>query len=133
VLKPGHISSTTGPSAASTVPTCPPITFPEWVGGTFCGPPPGPGDGSGPDGSCLGTETAPPCGPGVVAGRYYAYTLIGNCTNDYDDGRWWTNELPGGTGPLEVWMSVNATGTGAGWIGPNGAVGFRPSVATSCS
>lgn len=133
VLKPGHISSTTGPSAASTVPTCPPITFPELVGGTFCGPPPGPGNGSGPDGSCLGTETAPPCGPGVVAGRYYAYTLISNCTNDYLDGRWWTNELPGGAGPLEVWMSVNATGTGAGWIGPNGAVGFRPSVATSCS
>jgi len=133
VLEPGHISTTTGPSVASTAPTCPPITFPEWVGGTFCGPPPGPGNGSGPDGSCLGTETAPPCGSGMVAGRYYAYTLIGNCTNDYFDGRWWTNELPGGTGPREVWMSVNTTGTSGGWIGPDGAVGYQRSTVTSCS
>lgn len=133
VLKPGHHSSSTGPSTASAVPTCPLITFPEWVGGTFCGPPPGPGNGSGPDGSCLGTETAPPCGPGMVAGQYYAYTLISSCTNDYIDGRWWTNELPGGSGPLDVWMSVTATGTNAGWIGPNGGVGFRPSAATSCT
>lgn len=133
LLVPGHRSSTTGPSTASAVPTCPPITFPDLVGGTFCGPPPRPGNGSGPDGSCLGTETAPPCGPGMVAGRYYAYTLISTCINDYVDGRWWKNGLPGGTGPLYAWMSVNATGTGAGWIGPKGAVGFRPSAATNCT
>ncbi len=133
VLTPGHRSSTTGPSTASTLPSCPPITFPEWVGGHFCGPAPGPGSGHGLDGSCLGTETAPPCGPGMVAGRYYAYTLISSCANDYIDGRWWRNELPGGSGPLDVWVSVNATGTGAGWIGSNGAVGFEPSTATSCS
>ncbi|MHB1583210.1 MAG: Kelch repeat-containing protein [Acidimicrobiales bacterium] len=133
VLLPGHRSSTTGPSTASAVPTCPAIAFPDLVGGAFCGPPPGPGDGSGPDGSCLGTETAPPCGPGMVAGRYYAYTLISTCTNDYVDGRWWKNGLPGGMGPLYVWMSVNTPGTGASWIGPNGAVGLRPSVATSCT
>jgi hypothetical protein len=29
VLKPEHVSSTTGPSTASTIPTCPPITFPK--------------------------------------------------------------------------------------------------------
>jgi hypothetical protein len=133
VLTPGHRSSTTGPSTASTLPSCPPITFPEWVGGHFCGPAPGPGSGNGLDGSCLGTETAPPCGPGMVAGRYYAYTLMSSCANDYIDGRWWRNELPGGSGPLDVWVLVNATGTGAGWIGPNGAVGFEPSTATSCS
>lgn len=133
VLTPGHRSSTTGPSTASTLPSCPPITFPEWVDGHFCGPAPGPGSGNGLDGSCLRTETAPPCGPGMVAGRYYAYTLISSCANDYIDGRWWRNELPGGSGPLDVWISVNAAGTGVGWIGPNGAVGFRPSAATSCS
>lgn len=133
VLTPGHRSSTTGPSTVSTLPSCPPITFPDLVDGTFCGPPPGPGIGNGLDGSCLGTETAPPCGPGMVAGRYYAYTLISSCANDYIDGRWWRNELPGGSGPLDVWVSVNATGSGAGWIGPNGAVGFEPSTATSCT
>lgn len=52
----------------SSLPTCPPISFPDWVGGTFCGPAPGPGNGNGPDGSCLGNETTPPCGPGIVAG-----------------------------------------------------------------
>lgn len=128
VLVPGHRSPTTGPS---TVPSCPPITFPE----SGCGPAPGPGNGSGPDGSCLGTEMAPPCGPGMVAGRYYAYTLITTCTNDYVDGRWWKNELPGpeGSGPMDVWVSVNESGMGGGWMGPNMSVGFEPSAATTCS
>ena len=133
VLAPRHRSSTTGPSSASTLPTCPPITFPEWVGSHFCGPAPRPGSGNGLDRSCLGDETAPPCGPGMVAGRYYAYTLISSCANDYIDGRWWRNELPGVSGSLDVWVSVNTTGTDAGWIGPNGAVGFEPSTVTRCS
>ncbi|MDA8263468.1 MAG: hypothetical protein M0Z47_11640 [Actinomycetota bacterium] len=133
VLMPGHRPPAAGTKTASPVPTCPPIKFPEWVGGTFCGPPPGPGNGSGPDGSCLGSETAPPCGPGMVAGKYYAYTLVDACANYYIDGRWWSSELQGGTGSLNVWISVNSGGTGTGWIGPNGAVGFKPSTATSCS
>lgn len=61
------------------------------------------------------------------------YTLLSACANDYIDGRWWTNELPGGSGSLDVWISVNADETGAGFIAPNGAVGFKPSTATSCS
>jgi hypothetical protein len=69
----------------------------------------------------------------MIPGRNYAYTLIGTCSHDYIDGRWWTNELPGGTEPVNVWVSVDDKGTGAGWMGPNGAVGFRPSTATSCS
>jgi hypothetical protein len=69
----------------------------------------------------------------MIAGKYYAYTLMSSCTNDYIDGRWWTNELPGGSGPLDVWMSVTASGSDAGFIGPDGAVGFTPSAATSCS
>lgn len=130
MLTPGHRALTTGPI---TMPTCPTIKFPAWIGGAFCGPPPGPGSGSGPDGSCLGTEASPPCGPGMVAGRYYAYTLDSTCTNDYIDGRWWANELPGGSGLLDVWISVTAQNTRVGWIGPNGAVGFRPSTTKSCS
>lgn len=132
VLMPGHRSTATVPGPGSTVPSCPPITFPEFVGGQFCGPAPGPGNGHGVGGSCLGTETAPPCGPGMVVGRYYSYTVIGSCTSDYIDGRWWADELPGGSGPLDVWVSVTSP-TGAGWIGPDGAVGFEPTTATSCS
>lgn len=133
VLASGHGAPTTGTIGTSTVLGCPPITYPEQVGGRFCGPAPGPGNGDGVSGSCLGTETAPPCGPGMIAGKYYAYTLITTCTNDYIDGRWWRNELPGGSGPMDVWISVNATGSGAGWIGPDGAVGFAPSTASGCS
>ncbi len=133
ILTPGHRTSTTGSSTVATLPSCPSITFPELIDGHFCGPSPGPGSGHGLDGSCLGTEKAPPCGAGMVTGRYYAYTLIISCANDYIDGRWWRNELPGGSGPLDVWVSVNATGTGAGWIGPNGVVGFEPSTTTSCT
>ena len=130
VLTPGHRSP---PLALSTEERCPAITFPAFVGGSFCGPPPGPGNGNGPAGSCTGNETAPPCGPGMVAGRNYAYTLIGTCANDYIDGRWWANELPGGSTPVDVWVSVNGVRDQAGWMGPNGAVGFRPTTATSCT
>jgi hypothetical protein len=129
---PQHGTSSTRAGTAGTLPSCPPISFPELVGGQFCGPAPGPGNGSGSGGSCIGTETTPPCGPGMVGGRYYAYTLNSLCTSDYIDGRWWTNELPGGSGLLNVWVSVGNSLAGAGWIGPNGSVGFKPSTATSC-
>src|SRR6266498_2932754 len=46
---------------------------------TFCGPPHAAGNGAGPEGVCLGTETAPPCGPGAVPGRYYPCTLPLRC------------------------------------------------------
>ena len=130
VLMPGHRPLTRGTSVLS---SCPPITFPSWVGGHFCGPTPTAGDGLGPQGSCSGMESTQPCGGRMVPGKYYAYTLETSCPNDYIDGRWWRNELPGGQGPLDVWVSVNAAGTAAGWIGPNGAVGFTPSRATMCS
>jgi len=132
VFVPQHGSSSSGAGTASTLPSCPPISFPDWVGGHFCGPAPGPGNGSGSGGSCLGTETAPPCGSGMAIGKYYAYTRNSLCTNDYIDGRWWTNELPGGSGLQNVWVSVGNSLAGAGWIGPNGSVGFKPSTATSC-
>lgn len=132
MLVPGSHPSTGGPAPVGTLQSCPPIPFPAWVDSHFCGPAPGPGNGSGPEGSCVGTETVPPCGPGMVAGKYYAYTLLSSCTNDYIDGRWWRNELPGGSGQLNVWISVNTTGSAAGWIGPNGAVGFEPSTAATC-
>jgi hypothetical protein len=133
VLAPARLASSSKTNGQATLPSCPPITFPDWVGGHFCGPAPGPANGSGPHGSCGGMEAAPPCGAGMIAGRYYSYTLISNCTNDYIDGRWWTNELPGGSGAVDVWMSVTSNGSGAGWIGPSGAVGFTPSAATRCN
>ena len=134
VLVPGRAGESSRGTTVSSLPTCPQMSFPDDVGGTFCGSPPRHGNGNGPDGSCLGSETSPPCGGGMVAGRYYAYTLFSACTNAYIDGRWWKNELPGGSGPMYVWMAVDgANGAGAGWIGPNGSVGFQPSSATSCS
>ena len=132
VLTPGRRTSSTKNDGQAQLPSCPPITFPDLVGGHFCGPAPGPGNGSGPHGSCVGTEAAAPCGAGMIAGRYYSYTLISNCTNDYIDGRWWTNELPGGSGAMDVWVSVASDASDAGLIGPTGAVGFAPSAATSC-
>ena len=134
VTKGGSVASTSSTSGATAggqaLPRCPAISFPAWVNSSFCGPAPGPGNGNGPHGSCLGSETAPPCGPGMEAGSYYPYTLFGSCTQDFIDGRWWTNELSGGSGPAYVWMAVDANDSGAGWIGPNGSVGFKPSTGT---
>jgi hypothetical protein len=125
-------SSVPTSAGASTLPRCPPITFPSLVGGTFCGPAPGPGNGHGAGGSCRGDETAPPCGAGLDPGRYYPYTLLGACANTYLDGRWWKNELPGGSGFEHVWVSVSADGRGAGWISREGNVDFTPSASSNC-
>lgn len=137
VLKPGRIRTgqaqqRTAGNGSSPPPICPSISFPDFVNGTFCGPAPGPGNGNGPTGSCSGTETLPPCGPGMEPGKYYAYTVLGACPDAFVDGRWWASELPGGYGPVDVWMSVEPGEAGAGWIGPSGAVGFRLSSGVPC-
>jgi hypothetical protein len=107
---------------------CPPHqTTPTWRD-TFCGPAPPPGNGLGSNGECTGAETGPPCGPGVVIGRYYAYTLPGTCDGVIVfDGRRWDSELPPDhrVPDMNVWMRLGAP-SGAGFISPNGAVGFRP-------
>jgi hypothetical protein len=131
-----------GLHAGSAPPTPPPCKTnqrtPTTATGRFCGPAPGAGNGSGPDGACSGTETTPPCGPGVVPGRYYAYTMPGTCSGLITfDGKQWVSELPPPTVEPDsyVWMNLGANGT-LGWISPNGAVGFEPYVGQtlkSCS
>jgi hypothetical protein len=98
--------------------------------GTYCGPPPPNGNGAGPNGTCNGTETVPPCGPGVVPGRYYAYTMPGTCSGlVIFDGKQWVAELtpPRPVADFDVWMRLEPDGS-LGWIGPDGAVGFQPST-----
>jgi hypothetical protein len=123
-----------GLHAESAPPTPPPCKAdqhtPTTATGRFCGPAPGAGNGSAPDGTCSGTETTPPCGPGVVPGRYYAYTMPGSCSGlIIFDGKQWVSELPPPTAEPDyyVWMNLGANGT-LGWISPNGAVGFEPYV-----
>jgi hypothetical protein len=103
---------------------------PTMATGSYCGPAPHAGNGAGPDGTCTGTETTPPCGPGVVPRRYYAYTMPGTCKGLITfAGKQWVSELPPPSAEPDfyVWMSLGPNG-GLGWIGPNGAVGFQPYV-----
>lgn len=99
---------------------------PAWVNGSFCGPAPTAGNGLGPDGLCTGKETSPPCGPGAVPGKYYAYTLPLHCDGrTIFDGQKWVSQLPPSSDlpPIHVWMG-RVTATQAGFIAPNGSVGF---------
>jgi hypothetical protein len=108
---------------------------PTRASGRYCGPDPGAGNGSGPNGTCTGSETAPPCGPGVVPGQYYAYTMPGTCSGLATfDGRQWVSELPppSATAVFYVWMRLDPTGS-AGWISPSGAVGLAPYVGQALS
>ena len=96
--------------------------------GRYCGPAPTAGNGLGADGLCTGRESLPPCGAGVVPGRFYAYTVPGTCQGLVTfDGRQWVSELPPVTAvpAFYVWMSLSADGS-LGFIAPTGAVGFEP-------
>ena len=96
--------------------------------GGYCGPVPVPGNGLGPNGECTGRETNAPCGPGVVVGRYYAFTLPGACDGViHFDGRVWISELPPPTkvADFDVWMRLDPNGE-LRFIGPKGSVGFMP-------
>jgi hypothetical protein len=128
---PVHSSPSNGAQAPGAGPvSCPPrSTAPTLVGGELCGPPPPAGNGFGVDGECTGRETTPPCGPGVVPGRYYAYTVPGSCTGlVIFDGRRWVSELPppSPVAPFPVWMRLDTSGQMLGSIGPDGAVGYVP-------
>jgi hypothetical protein len=101
---------------------------PTTARGRYCGPDPGPGSGAGPNGTCTGSETAPPCGPGVVPGRYYAYTMPGTCSGLMTfDGQQWVAELtpPSAGADFYVWMRIDPNGS-ARWISTTGSVGLRP-------
>ena len=98
--------------------------------GRFCGPAPGPGSGLGPSGECTGNETSPPCGPGVIPGQFYAYTVPGTCNGLMTfDGKQWVSELPppNPVPDFDVWIQLSAGGS-VGWIAPIGAVGLQPYV-----
>jgi len=112
-----------------TAPPCPSAPTEPSFTGRYCGPPPGPGNGDGPSGVCTGGETAPPCGPGMIPGRLYAYSLPGSCDGRVIiDGKVWRSELPPDhTVPaLYGWVRVSADDDHAGWFGPQGALGIDP-------
>jgi hypothetical protein len=109
------------------VPPCPPHQAQPSFNGSYCGPKPSAGNGFGSSGECTGRETAPPCGPGMIVGRYYLYTLPGQCDGRLIlNGRHWLSELPPPTRvpDIYVWVSIGTGGRAAGFISPNGSVGF---------
>jgi hypothetical protein len=112
-------------------PPCPAVqNVPSMDTGRFCGPAPGPGSGLGPSGECTGNETAPPCGPGVVPGRFYAYTVPGTCNGLMTfDGKQWVSELPppNPVPGFDVWLQLGTNGS-VRWIAPTGSVGLQPYV-----
>jgi hypothetical protein len=94
--------------------------------GSYCGPPPHAGNGAGPDGTCTGNETTPPCGPGVMLSSYYAYTVPGHCESRIIfDGKPWISELPPPATALAlyVWMRLDPGGR-LYFIAPAGSVAF---------
>jgi len=106
---------------------CPAHQAEPSFGNTYCGPNPNAGNGFGSSGECTGHETAAPCGPGMIVGRYYAYTLPGRCDGRLIvDGRHWLSELPPPTPvpDMYVWVSIRPGDQHAGFISPNGSVGF---------
>jgi hypothetical protein len=117
------------PAAAAAPAPCPAHSpNPSWQNGRYCGPAPRAGNGSGPNGLCSGRETTPPCGRGVVVGKYYAYTLPERCDGRITFGRrLWDSELPPpANGPdLWVWMRLGPGGE-LRFISPEGTVGFTP-------
>ncbi len=157
----GTVSGCGSSAAGSSMYTGSPVPCPSGLtapivptvdaGTPFCGPEPGPGNGQGVDGSCAGTETTPPCGPGVVPGRLYPFTLFGSCwTTVRFDGKQWLSQLPMPTpasptvptafpDPLpasrttHVWMSLQGTGEPR-YVSDDGSVGFTPTDAafTGC-
>ncbi|MGO9027071.1 MAG: hypothetical protein ACLQOZ_00355 [Acidimicrobiales bacterium] len=147
---PGHAGPLAGsangtefaPSQSNAAPTpapCPAdATIPSEQAGRYCGPTPTAGNGLGPNGECTGHETDPPCGPGVVAGTYYAYTLPVRCDGVVlVDGRRWYSELtpPATEQDIDVWMLLSAAGQ-LRWIGPEGSGGLVPDTgqaAPTCS
>jgi hypothetical protein len=101
---------------------------PSVASGSFCGPAPGAGNGLGPNGTCTGGEADAPCGPGVVPGRFYTYTVPGTCSGLVTfDGRQWVSELPppNPVPNFDVWIQLGTDGS-VRWIAPTGSVGFRP-------
>ena len=116
-------------SAPGPPPPCPKHALrPSDRTGRYCGPAPHAGNGLGPGGECTGLESKPPCGPGVVIDRYYAYTLPVRCDGliVFDGRRWYATLTPPTDEPdIDVWMGLESAHS-ARWIGPLGSVGYIP-------
>ena len=87
-----------------------------------------PGNGHGPAGTCNGTETSPPCGSGVVIGKYYPYTWAPDCSERaFLDGKVWQGTLraPQQQPPTKGWIILTQTNV-ARWTSPNGTDGLTP-------
>lgn len=127
-FSPFALPPTAGPTYGPAIASCPTgVGSPSITSGRYCGPRPPAGNGLGPDGECTGRETGPPCGPGVIPGKYYAYTMPGSCSGlIIFDGRRWVSELPPSTPvpAFDVWMRLTSSGV-LGWVGP-GVVDFEP-------
>jgi hypothetical protein len=130
LAKPGFGVSSIPP----TPPPCPKHALkPSDKTGRYCGPAPHAGNGLGPGGECTGQESKPPCGPGVVVGRYYAYTLPVKCNGliVFDGRRWYATLTPPTDEPdIDVWMRLESTNS-ARWISSLGSVGFIPDTGQS--
>jgi hypothetical protein len=102
------------------------VKKPKVINGSYCGPPPPAGNGLGENGLCSGAELIPPCGPGVVRGTYYGYTMPGSCAGvmEFDD-QLWLSRLPPPTDvpPFFVWMGYDEITGNPHFIGP-GMVSF---------
>jgi hypothetical protein len=124
----GSTNRSLDPALSNTAPCPTHQALPSMSTGRFCGPAPGPGNGLGPGGECTGNEIIPPCGSGVVPGRFYAFTDPGTCRGLVTfDGRQWVSELlpPNPVPPFDVWIQLGANGS-VRWIAPTGSVGLQP-------
>jgi hypothetical protein len=87
------------------------LTPPSVVDGIYEGQLPPAGTGRGRGGRCTGAERSPPCGPGVVAHRYYAASVPPGCDRPiiFDGRRWWAQptSIPGPKGTVvHVWLRL---------------------------
>jgi len=116
--------------AAPLPPPCPTDSnTPSMATGTYCGPAPRAGNGLGPNGECDGSESLPPCGPGVVVGAYYTYTQPQDCSGNpiHFDGRLWYSTLQPSTDRSDtyVWMALEPNDQLEA-ISPTESIGFKP-------
>jgi hypothetical protein len=104
----GAATSSGCPSGALCTPA---PQLPSFSAGSYRGTLPHRGPGSGPAGTCLATDSAPPCGPGVLPGHLYAMTLPTGCGVRiwFDATQWWAAEraIPGARGAtVEAWLEL---------------------------
>ena len=89
-----------------------------------------PASGHGPAGTCNGTETVPPCGPGVAMGKYYPYSWARTCSERaLFNGRIWQGTLqpPQQQPPSRGWIVLTQPNA-ARWTASNGTDSLTPAT-----